>query len=79
MASIVEIDTSGLFSPAPVLKARQQLENMAEGERIILKSTDSSSSYDIPNFCDQSGHTLASKKQIGKLQIFEIVRGPIEE
>ncbi len=79
MTDIIEIDTTGLFSPAPVLKARQQLETMAEGARIVLKATDSSAAYDVPNFCERYGHTLASKKQIGKLHIFEIIRGPIED
>ena len=78
MSDTIEVDATGLFCPAPILKARQKLEAMSEGQKLILKATDTACAYAVPNFCAQSGHTLAAKRQIGKLQIFEIIRGAIE-
>jgi len=54
----VELDTSGLNCPLPVLKARKALSTMETGQRLHLIVTDLGANKDIPVFCKMAGHQL---------------------
>lgn len=71
----VELDTSGLNCPLPVLKARQALSAMSVGQRLLLIATDAGSNQDIPAFAKMTGNPLLeSYEQQGKFY-FIIVKG----
>jgi tRNA 2-thiouridine synthesizing protein A len=64
----VELDTSGLNCPLPVLKARKALSSMTAGQRLHLIATDAGASKDIPVFAKMAGHALIeTAEKEGKL------------
>ena len=64
----VELDTSGLNCPLPVLKARKALSEMSTGQRLHLIVTDTGATQDIPAFSKMTGNPLLeSSEQDGKL------------
>ena len=64
----VELDTSGLNCPLPVLKARKALSQMTVGQRLHLIATDIGANQDIAAFAKMTGNPLLeSDEQDGKL------------
>lgn len=64
----LELDTSGLNCPLPVLKARKALSEMSVGQRLHLIATDAGADQDIPAFSKMTGNPLIeSHQQNGKL------------
>ena len=61
----VELATSGLKCPLPVLKTKKALREMESGEVVRVSSTDPSSAVDFIDYCDNSGNQLldSSKKE----------------
>ncbi|MEM1364587.1 MAG: sulfurtransferase TusA family protein [Pseudomonadota bacterium] len=51
-------DLTGLKCPLPVLKTRNRMRTMAEGEQLWVRTTDPLSVIDMPHFCTENGHTL---------------------
>lgn len=71
----VEIDSSGLNCPLPVLKARKALSAMTNGQRLHLIATDPGANKDIPAFCKMTGNILVeTSDNDGKLH-FTIEKG----
>ncbi len=71
----VEIDSSGLNCPLPVLKARKALSEMSDGQRLHLIATDKGANKDIPAFCKMTGNPLIESEETeGKLH-FIIEKG----
>ena len=64
----VELDTSGLNCPLPVLKARKALSEMSAGQRLLLIVTDEGAKQDIPAFSNMTGNPLLKTDEVeGKL------------
>ena len=53
-----ELDACGLSCPMPLLKAKQVLNKMAEGEVLKVVATDPGSERDFASFADLAGHEL---------------------
>ncbi|MEO0635447.1 MAG: sulfurtransferase TusA family protein [Pseudomonadota bacterium] len=51
-------DLTGLKCPLPVLKTRNRMRGMSQGERLWVKTTDPLAVIDMPHFCTENGHTL---------------------
>lgn len=70
------LDLSGLACPMPLLKTRQKLTQLADGERLLVISTDSGSKRDIPAYLKMSAHTLEQMSEApdGGVFHFLIVR-----
>jgi tRNA 2-thiouridine synthesizing protein A len=67
----VELDTSGMNCPLPVLKARKALSEMSPGQRLHLIVTDPGAKKDIPAFCKMTGNPLIdTNDQEGKIHFF---------
>lgn len=67
----VELDTSGMNCPLPVLKARKALSEMSSGQRLHLIVTDPGAKKDIPAFCKMTGNQLIdTNDQEGKIHFF---------
>ena len=71
----VELDTSGLSCPLPVLKARKALAGLAPGELLHLIATDQGAQKDIPAFCKMTGNPLISMSQEQDKLNFVIEKG----
>jgi tRNA 2-thiouridine synthesizing protein A len=57
------IDATGLACPLPLLKLKQTLHGMAEGESVQLIASDANSLTDIKRFCQIAGHSFKVIKQ----------------
>ncbi len=67
----VELDTSGMNCPLPVLKARKALSEMSTGQRLHLIVTDPGAKQDIPAFCKMTDNPLLdTNEQEGKIHFF---------
>ncbi|PCH61733.1 MAG: response regulator SirA [Gammaproteobacteria bacterium] len=67
----VELDTSGMNCPLPVLKARKALSEMSAGQRLHLIVTDPGAKQDIPVFCKMTNNPLLDTyEQDGKIHFF---------
>ncbi len=54
----IELDLSGLLCPLPLLKTKQALNKMSQGEKVRVLATDPGSERDFKVFADQSGNLL---------------------
>lgn len=67
----IELDTSGMNCPLPVLKARKALSEMSAGQRLHLIVTDPGAKQDIPAFCKMTDNPLIeTSEQDGKIHFF---------
>ncbi|MEM9060103.1 MAG: sulfurtransferase TusA family protein [Pseudomonadota bacterium] len=60
--SAEELDTCGLLCPLPVLKARKRLMSMPDGARLKVLADDPAARVDVPHFCAEQGHGIASQQ-----------------
>lgn len=58
-----ELDTKGLFCPEPVMMLHAKMDEMAEGEILLIVATDPSTTRDVPKFCKFLGHDLLSSTE----------------
>ena len=65
-AQPVELDTSGLLCPLPVLKARKRLAGMPPGALLRVLADDPAARVDFPHFCAEQGHELVSSDERGQ-------------
>ncbi len=63
--SVIELDTSGLECPMPILRLKQALRSMQSGDRIRVIATDPGSQSDFPAFSAQTGHKLLESEVVG--------------
>ncbi len=71
-AETVELDTSGLLCPLPVLKARKRLAGMPPGALLRVLADDPAARVDFPHFCTEQGHELVSAAERGTTLEFVI-------
>lgn len=58
MSEIVDLDARGLQCPLPLLKLKQQLNRMTEGDQVRVQTTDGGSVRDFQAFVRQTGHIM---------------------
>ena len=59
----VELDTSGLNCPLPLLKAKMELNKLASGAVLKVIATDAGSQRDFRTFARLAGHTLLREEE----------------
>lgn len=69
---MIELDTSGLACPMPVLKAHKALGQMQKDEVLKLTATDSDTCTDVPTFVRTTKNELLSQETIGDKFVFFI-------
>lgn len=74
----LQLDTSGLQCPMPLLKTRQALRHMQPGQVMEVIATDASSAIDIPAYLRQSCHELVRMGENKGHYAFVIRRGEQE-
>ncbi|OPX56647.1 TusA-related sulfurtransferase [Oceanospirillum multiglobuliferum] len=68
----VELDTSGLNCPMPILKTKLALNQMQSQQVLKVVSTDAGSWEDFAAFIGRSSHQLLSREQQDSLYIYFI-------
>lgn len=57
---IIKIDACGLSCPGPIMKVKQAIDSIADGERIEITSTDAGFARDAQAWCNTTGNVLIS-------------------
>lgn len=70
--AVKTLDARGLRCPMPLLKLKQSLHGMADGEIIDVQTTDAGSVRDIQAFLRQAGHELLELQEGEKEFFFRI-------
>ena len=59
----LKIDACGLQCPGPVMKIKQAIDSIGEGERIEMVATDAGFSRDAQAWCNTTGNILISNSE----------------
>src|SRR5574344_2170359 len=59
----VKIDACGLQCPGPVMKIKQSMDSLNEGERVEIVATDAGFARDVEAWCRTTGNQLISKSE----------------
>ncbi len=70
MQFTVELDTSGLLCPIPIIKAKRALAAMAGGQVLRVVSTDPGAARDMLALTAKTGDTLLEQTSENKKFIF---------
>lgn len=68
----ITIDASGQPCPLPLLKLKQALRTLAQGEKILLIASDPHSQQDIARFCTIAGQPMHRSEHIDTFFYFLI-------
>ena len=68
----VELDARGLNCPMPLLKLKQQLNQMAAWELISVQTTDPGSLRDFSAFAELAGHRIRAQSEQNGVYLFII-------
>lgn len=63
MSDTLTVDLRGYQCPLPVLKTRNKLRAMAEGDRLWIHTDDPMAVVDIPHFCNEYDQVLSEQTQ----------------
>lgn len=67
---VVKIDACGLQCPGPVMRLKQSIDSMAQGQRLEIISTDAGFARDAEAWCSSTGNTfISSTSDKGKFTI----------
>lgn len=69
------VDATGLSCPMPVLRARRKLDEIEDGELLLVIASDPASMHDMPAFCSMAGHTLLMARVEDGQYHYEIRKG----
>lgn len=71
------LDARGLHCPLPLLKAKQALSRLDDGELLHVLATDPGSWRDFETFIDQSDFELVSREEVDDEYHYWIRKGGI--
>lgn len=69
------VDAIGLACPLPVLRARKALLGLAQGQVLVIDTSDPMAMIDLPHFCAEAGHELLGYEKLTKGIRWRIRRG----
>ncbi|WP_444677181.1 sulfurtransferase TusA [Halomonas sp. E19] len=59
----VELDTTGLYCPEPIMLMHNKVRDMRPGEILKVIATDPATTRDVPKFCSFLGHDLIAQEE----------------
>ncbi len=69
------LDTRGFHCPIPLLRAQKALRDLAQGDVLLVVSTDSTAVDDFASFANNTGHQLLKTQQDNGEYFFWLVKG----
>lgn len=78
-SDMTELDVTGQLCPIPVLRTRRVLDEMQDGDKLLVKASDPAAVQDMPAFCKMAGHTLHMARVEGETYLFEIEKKTVNE
>jgi tRNA 2-thiouridine synthesizing protein A len=71
----VELDTTGLYCPEPIMLMHNKVRDMHAGEVLKVVATDPATRRDVPKFCSFLGHELLHQQESGGQYLYFIRLG----
>lgn len=72
---VMKVDACGLQCPGPIIKLKQSMEKLSQGEHLRIEATDAGFQRDAESWCKMTGNTLLSKKAEGGIYSVLIEKG----
>ncbi len=72
---IHRVDCVGLYCPVPVMRAREEIDRLEEGNLMELIADDPASEEDIPRWAKRAGHRLVSMQKKGEEYQYLLQKG----
>ncbi len=69
------LEAEGLRCPEPVMMVRKTIRNMEEGQTLLIRADDPSTTRDIPSFCRFMDHQLIDAQTDQMPYLFLIRKG----
>ncbi len=73
-----QVDCVGLFCPVPVMRAKEEIDELDDGNLMELIADDPASQEDIPRWAKRAGHLLVMMRQDGDNYHYLIQKGSRE-
>lgn len=71
----LSIDACGLQCPGPILKVKETIDTMSDGETLEIQASDFGFITDIEAWCKNTGNTLVDNQLIGSKVVAKITKG----
>lgn len=71
----IQVDACGLQCPGPILKVKEAIDKMQDGEQLEVQASDFGFAADIEAWCKNTGNTLVENKLQGNKVSASIVKG----
>jgi tRNA 2-thiouridine synthesizing protein A len=71
----LELDTSGLMCPLPLLRLKKALQTLQEGQVVRVLATDPASVLDFGVFLEQAGHEMLERTEQSGVFFYMIRKG----
>ena len=70
--NIIKVDACGIQCPGPILKMKQAMDKLSEGQRLEVHATDAGFPRDAEAWCRTTGNRFVGKRSEGGTHIVEI-------
>ncbi len=71
----VELDTTGLYCPEPIMLMHNKVRDMRPGEVLKVTASDPATTRDVPKFCQFLGHELIRQEELEDSYLYFIRLG----
>ncbi|MGC9362038.1 MAG: DsrE/DsrF/DrsH-like family protein, partial [Candidatus Syntrophosphaera sp.] len=78
-AKTVEADACGLQCPGPILRLKQEMDKLENGDILRLSATDPGFMKDVPAWCKMTGNTLLDISEEGRKYVATVKKGGEQE
>lgn len=76
-SKLISIDACGLQCPGPILKVKETIDRMKNGETLEIQASDFGFITDIEAWCKNTGNTLIGNQLIGSKVVAKITKGTV--
>jgi len=59
----IKVDACGLQCPGPIIKLKEEIDKITEGQQLEIESTDAGFYRDVDSWCNVTGNTLIDREQ----------------
>ena len=74
-SEIIHLDACGLQCPGPILKVKEKIDKMSNGQKMEIEASDFGFGADLAAWCQNTGNTLLSNKIENGKVLATIVKG----
>lgn len=71
----IEVDACGLQCPGPILKVKEQMDKMSDGQKMVVQASDFGFSADIESWAKSTGNTVLTNEIKGTNVVATLAKG----